>query len=191
VELLELTVHEWLEALGEQGPAPAGGSAAAVAAAMAAALVAMAARLSDGWDEAGGVASQASSLRTRLAGLAQVDAEVYGETLLTLEHREEIPEDRRDYELGVALSRAAEAPLKIAEAASDVALLAAEAAQRADPKIQADAEVAVALAAASALAATRLVEVNLAASGGEPRAERARTAAEAAVRAMRRSFPGG
>lgn len=189
MELLELTVAGWLDELGKPGPAPAGGAAAAVGAAMAAALVAMAARVSDGWPDGGGVVAQASSLRRRLAELAQRDAEVYSETLLVLEHRDEIPPERRDYELGQALARAAQAPLAIAETAADVALLAAETAELADPKLRADAEVATALAAASAQSAARLVEVNLAAARDDPRVAQARTAAEAAVRAMRRSFP--
>src|SRR5213078_3558110 len=50
VQFLDLTVQGWLEELGEPGPAPGGGSAAAITAAMAAALVGMAARLSeDSW----------------------------------------------------------------------------------------------------------------------------------------------
>jgi formiminotetrahydrofolate cyclodeaminase len=189
VELLELTVGTWLDELGNPGPAPAGGAAAAVVAATAAALVVMAARVSAQWPDAGGVVAQASTLRRRLAELAQTDTEVYSETLLVLEHREEIPPERRDHELGQALARAAQAPLAIAETAADVALLAAETAELADPKLRADAEVAAALAAAAAQSAARLVEVNLAALRADARVAQARTAAEAAVRAMRRSFP--
>jgi methenyltetrahydrofolate cyclohydrolase len=189
VELLELTVGAWLEELGKPGPAPAGGAASAVVAATAAALVAMAARVSEDWQDAGGILAQASLLRRRLAQLAQTDSEVYSETLLVLEHREEIPAERRDYELGQALARAAQTPLAIAETAADVALLAAETAELADPKLRADAEVATALAAAAAQSAARLVEVNLAALRDDARVAQARTAAEAAVRAMRRSFP--
>ena len=189
MELLELTVGAWLDELGNPGPAPAGGAAAAVAAAMAAALVAMTARASSEWPEAGGVVAQAASLRRRLAQLAQTDAEVYSETLLVLEHRGEISAERRDHELGRALARAAQAPLAIAETATDVALLAVETAELGDPNLRADAEVAAALAAAAAQSAARLVEVNLAALRDDARVAQARTAAEAAVRAMRRSFP--
>jgi formiminotetrahydrofolate cyclodeaminase len=191
VQLLELTVRAWLDELGDRGPAPAGGAAAAITGAMAAALVAMAARLSEAWEDAGGAAAQAASLGARLATLAQTDADVYGETLVVLEHRDEIPPERRDYVLGEALSRAAQAPLAIAETTADVALLAAEVAQRSEPQLRADADAAAALAAAAAQAAARLVEVNLSATRHDPRVAQARTAAEAAVRAMRRSFPPG
>ena len=188
VQLLELTVRGWLDELGNRGPAPGGGAAAAIAAAMAAALVAMAARLSADWPDGRGVVAQASSLRRRLAELAQSDADVYRETLRILEHRAEIPAERRDHELGQALARAAQTPLTIAEAAADVALLAAEATERADPKLRPDADVATALAAAAAQAAARLVEINLSAARDDARVAQARTAAEAAVRAMQRSF---
>jgi methenyltetrahydrofolate cyclohydrolase len=191
VQLLELTVRAWLDELGDRSPSPAGGAAAAVVGAMAASLVAMAGRLSEDWQQAGGVVAQAMSLAERLGSLAETDADVYTETLITLDHRDEIPPERRDQVLGEALARAALAPLAIAEAAADVALLAAEAVQHADAKLRPDAEIAAALAAAAAQAAARLVEVNLSATQDDPRVAQARTAAEAAVRAMRPSFPPG
>jgi formiminotetrahydrofolate cyclodeaminase len=191
VQLLDLTVRAWLGELGDRSPSPAGGAAAALAGAMAASLVTMAARLSADWDEAGGMVAQALSLGDRLGGLAETDADVYTETLITLDHRDEIPADRRDYVLGEALARAAQAPLEIAEAAADVAVLAAEAVEHVDARLRADAEIAVALAAAAAQAAARLVEVNLGTTREDARIARARTAAEAAVRAMRGSFPLG
>ena len=92
MQLLELTVQGWLEELGERGPAPGGGSAAAITAAMAAALVGMAARLSaESWSEAGGICAQTWALRVRLAGLAQADADDYGESLRILEGAKDIP----------------------------------------------------------------------------------------------------
>jgi formiminotetrahydrofolate cyclodeaminase len=191
VQLLELTVRAWLDELGDRTPSPAGGPAAAVAGAMAASLVTMTARLSEDWHEAGGVLAQALALGDRLGGLAETDADVYTEALITLDHRDEIPGDRRDHVLGEALARAAQTPLEIAEAAADVAVLAAETVERVDARLRADAEIAVALAAAAAEAAARLVEVNLATTRDDARVAQARTAAEAAVRAMRRSFPRG
>ena len=119
MQFLDLTVQGWLEQLGEHGPAPGGGSAAAITAAMAAQLVGMAARLSaDSWPEAGGASAQASALSARLAGLAQADADTYTESLQTLERAHEIPAERRDYELGAALDRSAQTPLAIAETAA-------------------------------------------------------------------------
>ncbi len=188
--LLDLTVQGWLEELGEHGPAPGGGSAAAVAAAMAAALVAMAARLSaDSWSDAGGVSAQTAALRDRLAALAQADADDYSESLRVLENPEAIPADRRDRALASALDRAAQTPLLIAETAGDVATLAYQARERVDLRVQADVDTAVALAASAAQAAARLVEVNLSATHDDPRVEQARAAADAAARTMRNVFP--
>jgi formiminotetrahydrofolate cyclodeaminase len=188
--LLDLTVQGWLEELGERGPAPGGGSAAAVTAAMAAALVAMAARLSaDSWSEAGGVSAQTAALRDRLAALAQADADDYAESLRILENPEAIPPARRDRAIASALDRAAQTPLLIAETAGDVATLAYQARERVDLRVQADVDTAVALAAGAAQAAARLVEVNLSATRDDPRVEQASAAAEAAARTMRNVFP--
>jgi formiminotetrahydrofolate cyclodeaminase len=189
VQLLELTVHEWLEELGDRGPVPGGGSAAAVAGAMAAALVMLAARLSEDWEESRGATAQAEALQQRLAELAQIDADVYESSLRALADRGELADVRRDHALGQALSRAAEPPLAIAETAADVALLAVETGTRANPQLQADLDAATALAAAAAIAAARLVEVNLSARRDDPRVAKARMAAKTAMRAMRRSFP--
>jgi len=188
-DLLARPLGEALDALAAPGP-PAGGSAAALAAAISAALVAMTARLSaETWLEGTGIAVQADVLRDRLVSLARADAEVYARALRTLSHPEDLPAERRDHELGVALARAAETPLAIAGASADVALLAAEAADRADPHVQADAQVALALAAAAARAAARLVEVNLASLDDDARVREARAAAEVAARASRDAFP--
>ena len=188
--LLDLTVQGWLEELGERGPAPGGGSAAAIAAAMAAALVGMAARVSrDSWSEAGGVCAQCSTLRVRLAGLAQADADDYAESLRVLENPDEIPADRRDRALAAALDRAAQTPLAIAETAADVVTIAYQARDRVDLKVQADVDAAAALASAAAQAAARLVEVNLSATRDDLRVAHARAAAEAAARTMRHIFP--
>jgi methenyltetrahydrofolate cyclohydrolase len=189
-DFLRMTVGEWLEALAAAGPAPGGGSAAAVSGAVAASLVGMTARLSIGsWTEAPGIAAQADVLRARLAALAQRDADTYARSLHRLAHPKEIAADHRDHELGAALAEAAATPLAIAGAAADVALLAAEAAGRSELRVQADAEAALALAAAAAQSAARLVEVNLAALEDDPRVQEARAAAASAARASRGAFP--
>jgi methenyltetrahydrofolate cyclohydrolase len=181
---LGLTVEEWLEALAAADPVPGGGSAAALTAATAAALVAMTARLSPDWPEAGGVAAQALKLRARLAELAERDAEVYAESLAALAAKGGEPDERRDFALGAVLGRAAEVPLAIAETASDAALLAVSAAEHVHPELQPDAQAAAALAAAAAEAAARLVEVNLTTTAEDARVRRARRAADDAAAAV-------
>ena len=188
-DFLELTVVEWLEELGERRPVPGGGSAAAIAGAMGASLVAMTARLSQAsWPESTGIVAQAVRLRVRLSRLARTDAHVYAASLDALARTRGASSERGDYELGKALDRAAQVPLAIAEAACDVVLLAAEAATRGDPRLQADAQAAAALAAASAQAAARLVEVNLGATEGDPRVAKARAVVEGAEAARSRAF---
>jgi formiminotetrahydrofolate cyclodeaminase len=181
---LGLTVSEWLEALAAADPVPGGGSAAAMTGATAAALVAMTARLSPDWDEASGVAAQAMKLRGRLAGLAQVDAEVYAESLEALAGKGKEPDKGRDFDLGTKLDLAAEVPLQIAHAAGDTALLAADAAENVPPELRPDAHAAAALAAAAAEAAARLVEANLVMTAEDPRVRGARRAADVAAAAV-------
>ena len=181
---LGLTVGEWLEALAAADPVPGGGSAAALTGATAAALVAMTARLSPDWNEASGVAAQAIKLRGRLAGLAQVDAEVYAESLAALADKRPEPDERRDFALGTKLDLAAEIPLQIAHAAADTALLAADATEHVVPALQPDTHAAAALAAAAAEVAARLVEVNLVMTAEDPRVRGARRAADEAAAAV-------
>ena len=189
-DLLELTVRDWLEALSSWGPAPAGGSAAALAGAMAAGLVAMTAQESrESWPEAPGIAAQALILRGRLAALVQHDADAYVASLKALGRADGNPDDLRDLELGAALDEAAAAPLRIAASSSDVAMLAGLAAMRARPDLHADAQAAATLAAAAAAAAARLVEVNLAMAPEDERIRRARSAAASAADAARDSVP--
>ena len=81
--------------------------------------------------------------------------------------------EQRDFALGVALLQAAEVPLRIAEAAADVAELAALAAAEGAPHLRPDATAAAALAEAATRAAAHLVEINLAIVPGDRHSERA------------------
>jgi len=183
-DLLDLTVGELLEELAEPGPVPAGGSAAAFSAAMAAALVAMAARATSDWEEAGPCAAQALALRARLQPLARADAEAYANALRALDDRGD------DFELGRALDQAAALPLAIAEGAADVAELAVHVSDRCDGRVRGDALAAAALAGGAALAASRLVEINLATKPDDERSRRAQEAAARAARAATRAVEG-
>jgi formiminotetrahydrofolate cyclodeaminase len=156
------------EAAREPSPSPTGvgalgGPLAARVIAAAATLLEVAARASgDAWPEAGGAAAQAASLRRRADELSGVDVEAHAAAVDLLRRRAELDPRRRDYEIARALAAAAAAPLELAELGGDVGLLAAEVAHRCDPDLRADAAAACLLAAASARAATHLVEVNLA-----------------------------
>ena len=154
--------------------APGGGPLAAQVTASAAGLLAKVARAStDSWAEAAGVAAQAESLHDRAAPLADLAARAYEEA---------INAGGGDYELGRAYARAAEPPMRILEAAADVAELAALVARNGDPALRPDAVVAGLLAAGSARAAAELVAVNLTTDANDERVRRADSLAEEAAR---------
>src|SRR5919201_5256528 len=97
--------------------APGGGPLAAEVIASAARLLADIARASkDSWPDAAGVAAQAESLHDRAAPLAQLAAQAYEHALAAT---------GTSHDVGRAYARAAEPPLRIAEAAADVVELAA------------------------------------------------------------------
>src|SRR5438105_2294973 len=157
-DLLDAPLREVLETLAGEGPAPGGGSAAAIVVAMAAGLVAMVARASKGhWPEAGGVVGQAEAFRARVAPLAQADAEAYVQALTALRQRDELEPRYRDQKLRAALDQAAEIPVKIAEAGADLATLAALLVERGNPEVRADAAAAAVLAEGGTRAAAKLV----------------------------------
>jgi formiminotetrahydrofolate cyclodeaminase len=168
-----------VEELSSSEAVPASGWVAGVSAAFGAALVAKAAARSEGWSDAAGTRAQALDLRDRLLALAAQDARAYESALTALEGRHT--------GLARALAAAADVPLEIAETAADVALLAAEASERADGHSRADAAAAASLAAGAARAAAKLVAVNLATVPGDERAAAAERAAEGAEDAARQA----
>jgi formiminotetrahydrofolate cyclodeaminase len=183
VEVLELSVEQLLDELGGPQARLASGVVAALVAAMAAELVAAAALRSEGWEHARGTAAQAHALRLRVAPLATTDAHAYAEAraLLVADRGDAAGTERRDFLLGRALASAAEVPLLIAQAAGDVAVLAADAAAWAAPEARGDVAGAALLASAAARAAAHLVEINLGATAGDRRVHAARAAAAAAA----------
>jgi hypothetical protein len=148
-----------------------GGPLAARVTASAAELLAQLAR--DAGDA--GAAAQAESLRARAEPLAELSASAYEGALAA---------EGGDEELGRAYARAAEPPLRIVEAAADVAELAALLAEKGDPARRADAVAAGFLAAGAAAGAAELVAVNLTMSAGDERARRAQALAEGAARTL-------
>jgi formiminotetrahydrofolate cyclodeaminase len=188
-DLLDLRLSELLELVAAPEPAPGAGSVLALSAALAAAVLAMAARASrDDWREAAGIAAQAESLRARAAPLAARDAEAYQAALSAREAAAGLDPDHRDWEIGRAFARAAEAPLELVRISSDVAELSRQVAVRAAGQLRPDALAAASLAAACARGAAELVAVNLTLSENDPRVEEARVLAEAAVRAAASAF---
>ncbi len=173
---LEDPVERFLDRIASAEPAPAGGSVAAVAVAMAAGLVAMAARLAHEWPKASEVVEQAEALRSRMATLALADEDAYAKVIEAQRLPSASPS--RAAELEAALSGAADVPLAVAEAAAEVAMLAALVAHEGNDRLRGDALVAAELAAAGARGAAELVAINLA-GRDDPRVQRAQDLAAA------------
>jgi formiminotetrahydrofolate cyclodeaminase len=187
---LDLPVRDLLEELAAaDSPLPGSGAAAALTTGMAAALLQMVARRSaKDWAEGRAVAAQAETLRLRTMPLPQAVTIAYGDVLELLAEPDLAQAEGRDEALGLALGRAADLPLKIAEIACDVAELGLLVAERCEPMLRPDAISAVLLAEGAAQVGAHLVSVNLATRPEDERAASATELAEAATRAARRAL---
>lgn len=184
--LLDLSVGGLLDEIASETPTPGGGALAALTGACAAGLVEMAARNSVDWDMRGAVVAQAKVLRGRLSDLAPRNDEVYEEALAAFGLPDEVDTGSRRELIGASLERAAAFPLAIAEAASNVAELAAVVAEEGDPRVRADATAAAMLALGATRAAAHLVEINLGVLQDDERLLHAsRLAADAAAASAR------
>jgi methenyltetrahydrofolate cyclohydrolase len=189
VAFQDVPVQELCESVAAQTSAPGGGSVAAIVTAFAASLTAMAARFATNhWEDAPGAVAQAEALRARVLPLAEEDARAYESFLLARRMSKDFDPQVRDAAIGEALSRAADVPLAIAEAALDVASLAAELVERGNPNIRGDAATAVLLSEAAVRATANLVEINLGTREGDERIERARGLVEMSRRISRRAL---
>ncbi len=158
------TFAQLLERLAARTPAPGGGTGAAVAGATAAALAEMAAAFAaargGGDPNMENAKERAAILRARLLELADEDVRSYQPVLDALARHRTDPDRARAVK--AALSGAADPPLKIAIAATEVAELAAAAATApGNEHLLGDATAAAAIAEAATQAAARLVALNL------------------------------
>jgi formiminotetrahydrofolate cyclodeaminase len=170
-----------LDVLTDAKRTAAGGSAAALTGAMAAAVTSKAALIS-GLPAA---AAQADALRTRLVLYARLDADALTAARYALRDAtdldvHQVGNDRRDFQLGRTLHRAAAVPAAIAETCADVAVLAATFHDRCEPDFQPDLVVSATLAAAAARAGAHLVAINLGVGPDDESAVNASAAAAAA-----------
>jgi methenyltetrahydrofolate cyclohydrolase len=164
--LADRSLHEVLDALAAQRPAPGGGCSAAWTAAFGAGLVEMTASFTLARPKYAGVHHRmldvrrdAGHRRRRLVDLAEADAEAYEPVLKAMRMPEKHPQRRS--KLADARSHASEVPLETAEVAADVAELAAETARVGSANLTGDAVTGAVLAEAACRAAARLVEINL------------------------------
>jgi methenyltetrahydrofolate cyclohydrolase len=188
-DYLDLPLGEFLDRVASDSPAPGGGSVAAIAVALAAGLTGMAARLSSAQlDDAPELAGRADAARLGVAPLARADAEAYG--LVLDAYREPDPE-ARTARVRDALSGAADVPLAVAVAGSEVAGIAARLSQEGNPNLRGDALAAVLLAGAGVRAASALVGINLStANMDDDRLRRADSLVDTTAATVRRATEG-
>src|SRR4051795_11162467 len=132
-DYLSVSLRDLLDEIAAPAPLPGAGFVAGITVAMAAGITSMAARLSEEWPEGRGAAAQAETLRARTTELASSNAETYAQALAALAGREE-RHRTRDETMADALARAADVPIAIGDAATAVAALAAEVAERGEPR---------------------------------------------------------
>lgn len=168
---------ELMDSLAASTPAPGGGTAAALTGVMAAALVQMVANLTLGKKKYQQVEQDmqsalvlASELRGRLSQLSEEDARAYEDVMHAYKLPKTTPEDdvARAQAVGRALHRAAEVPLKTAQAALQVLEAAHAVADKGNPNALTDAGVAALLAEAALKAALYNVRVNTAVLNPRP-----------------------
>ncbi len=150
----DLTLEEFLAAVADAKPTPAGGSVAAFVGALAAALGVMGGRLGRQSDEE----QRLLELSHRLHELVQEDTEAYN----TLTEAYKIPKHRPDRPgaVSIALQRATEVPLEIAELTCEVGRLLYTLRREAKPTIHSDLTVGLIMAIAAAQAGLVTVHTN-------------------------------
>ncbi|HVO84070.1 MAG TPA: cyclodeaminase/cyclohydrolase family protein [Syntrophobacteria bacterium] len=171
MKFADLSVRDFIAALGAGTPTPGGGSAAALCGALGSALAAMVAGLTlgkeryrDGWATMEEVRRAADELGRRFLDLVQEDADAYQGVLASLRLPKATDEEKasRQTALQDALKRAASVPLESLRASERLAHLAKTAVEKGNPSALTDAGAALHLARAAAAIAAANVKVNLA-----------------------------
>jgi formiminotetrahydrofolate cyclodeaminase len=162
-------IEDYLQALASDAPTPGGGSAAAVVVALGAALVAMVARvtlrsvkLSAHHGLAAELTAEADAVRARAIDARADDEAAYARVVVATALPRATLEERaiRTSAVQLALGGAAQAPLRAAELAVRVAVLAARALELENANLASDLGCAAEFAQAALAAAAINVRVN-------------------------------
>ena len=163
--LVDLRLRDLFEAIADGSTGVASGAVAAATTASASGLIAMTARRGGRGEDSLGAAGQGEVLRRRATELIDECATAFERAVAVLDGAREAhttSSEQRDWRLGEALRRAADAPLAVAEVAADTAALATAVATSCDESVRPDAVSACLLAEAAAAIAAHLVAINLA-----------------------------
>jgi len=189
MDLQDLTLTTFGEALASSAATPGGGCAAALTGALAAGLAAMVARstaasdrFADRADEMNTVAAEADGLRAELLGLVDADAGAFDQVMAAFRLPKETPEEQaaRSEAIQSGYKAAVDPPLRVCTQSVRVLELAAQVAERGNPNAASDAGVAALLAAAALEGAAMNVEINLGSIKDESFRATAADAAQAA-----------
>jgi len=170
VQLVDVTVDDFLDRLASSDPAPGGGSASALAGAMAAGLVGMVAELTVGREQyvehdaaVREIGAAAAGHRQTLMTLAQDDATAYDAVVRArrLPRETEAEQAARSAVLRDSMLEAARIPMRIATESLDVLQLAERIAPIGNKNAVSDAGVAALLAASALRGAVLNVRINL------------------------------
>ena len=190
MDLQDMTLTTFGEALASSAATPGGGCAAALTGALAAGLAAMVARSTaasdkfvDRTDEMNAVAAEADGLRSELLSLVDADAAAFDQVMAAFRLPKETPEEQaaRSEAIQAGYKAAVDPPLRVCTKSVRVLELAVRVAERGNPNAASDAGVAALLAAAALEGAAMNVEINL----GSIKDESFRTTAADAAQAAR------
>jgi formiminotetrahydrofolate cyclodeaminase len=170
VNLIDLSIHDFITELGAGTPTPGGGSVAALCGALGSALAAMVARLTfgkeryrDGWATMEEVREAADELGRRFLDLVQEDTDAYQGVLASLRLPKTTEEEKASRQTAFqdALKRAASVPLETLRASERLAHLAKASVEKGNRSALTDAGAALHLAQAAAGIAAANVKVNI------------------------------
>ena len=170
MDLQDMTLTTFGEALASSAATPGGGCAAALTGALGAGLAAMVARstaasdkFADRADEMNAVAAEGDALRAELLRLVDADAAAFDEVMAAFRMPKETPEEQaaRSEAIQAGYKAAVDPPLRVCTQSVRVLELAAQVAERGNPNAASDAGVAALLAAAALEGAAMNVEINL------------------------------
>jgi formiminotetrahydrofolate cyclodeaminase len=168
--LADLNITEFMARLGAKDATPGGGGAAALVGASAAGLVTMVARLTVGRPAFAAIEERLQAiivagdrLRSELLRAIDGDAEAFETVMAAYALPRATPQEKEQRQAAIqpALVVATEAPLATARACREVALLAAELAETANPQTISDAATAAVLAGAALQGAIFQARINL------------------------------